>query len=149
MASLKFPADLDREVRDQRRARLAPGYAVGVTEEMIHAQVHSFYARVREDAELGAIFNRRIADWDAHLAKLCDFWSSVLLMTGRFHGAPMRAHLQVAEINAPLFERWLGLWADTAQKVCPPEAALLFTARARTIASSLQLGIAASRGEAV
>ena len=128
--------------------RVGPGAAVGVTEEMIRDLVHRFYARVRVDPALGPIFNRVIGEgWDAHLAKLCDFWSSVLLMTGRFHGAPMQAHIRLPEIRATHFARWLHLFRQTAMEVCPPEAAAMFVARSEMIAQSLQYGIAASRGE--
>jgi hemoglobin len=133
--------------RFERRARLAPGVAAGVTEEMIAALVHAFYAKVRQDPELGPIFNSKIADWDTHLAKLCDFWSSVTLMTGRFKGAPMRAHVEVPQIVPAHFHRWLDLWKETAAELCPPQAAALFAAKAEMIAESLQLGIAVSRGE--
>jgi hemoglobin len=144
--TLAFNADdPDREARDARRMQLAPGYAAGVTEEMIERLVHAFYAKVRQDAELGPIFDSRIEDWPAHLAKLCDFWSSVTLMTGRFKGAPMRAHVQIDGISEAHFLRWLGLWQETAEALCPPAAATLFVAKSRMIAQSLQLGIAAYR----
>jgi hemoglobin len=131
-----------------RRARLAPGSGAGVTEEMIAGLVHAFYAKVRRDQTLGPIFEAAIGDnWDAHLAKLCDFWSSVLLMTGRFKGAPMAAHAALPDIRRSHFARWLHLFAQTAQEVCPPDAAALFTAKAEMIAQSLQIGIAVSRGE--
>ena len=56
----------------------------GLDEAGIRALVHGFYAKVRQDAELGPIFDRVIGDdWDNHLAKMCDFWSSVMLTTGR------------------------------------------------------------------
>ena len=55
------------------------------TEEEIRTLVHDFYDDVRQDALLGPIFNSRIHDWDAHLAKLVDFWSSI-----RCTAAPMR-----------------------------------------------------------
>lgn len=126
---------------------IAPGTAVGVTEEMVRKLVHTFYAKVRKDPALGPIFNRVVADWDHHLAKLCDFWSSVTLMTGRFKGAPMVVHTQIPDIRATHFARWLHLWRETAAEVCPPEAAALFAAKAEMIGQSLQLGIAASRGE--
>jgi hemoglobin len=136
------------EERSAHRARIAPGAAAGVTEPMIAQVVHSFYARIRRDPDLGPIFETAIGDrWDAHLAKLCDFWSSVLLMTGRFRGAPMPAHIRLPGLSSEHFERWLGLWRDTVRALCPPEAAALFTARAEMIAQSLQLGIAAARGE--
>jgi hemoglobin len=128
--------------------RVGPGVAVGVTEAMIHELVHAFYDRVRADPSLGPIFNRVIGDgWDEHLAKLCDFWSSVLLMTGRFKGAPMPAHARIPDIAPAHFERWLALFDDTARRVCPPQAAELFAAKSRMIAQSLQMGIAVARGE--
>jgi hemoglobin len=128
--------------------RVGPGVAVGVTEAMIHELVHAFYDRVRDDPSLGPIFNRVIDDrWDEHLAKLCDFWSSVLLMTGRFKGAPMPAHARIPDIQPAHFERWLALFDDTARRVCPPQAAELFAAKSRMIAQSLQMGIAVARGE--
>ncbi|MFC3068150.1 group III truncated hemoglobin [Phenylobacterium soli] len=131
----------------ERRAQLAPGTAAGVTEDMIQGLVHAFYAKVRKDPALGPIFNAVIVDWNEHLAKLCDFWSSVLLMTGRFHGAPMAAHVRLPDARATHFARWLHLFRETAAETCPPEAAALFVSRAEIIAQSLQLGIAAHRGE--
>lgn len=126
--------------------RLPPGAASGIDERMIHALVHGFYARVRVDPELGPIFDRAIGDgWTDHLAKLCDFWSSVMLLTGRFRGAPMAVHAQIPQIEAGHFQRWLALFASTARQLCPPEAAALFITRSEMIARSLQLGIAASR----
>lgn len=84
---------------------------------------------------------------DEHLAKLCDFWSSVLLMTGRFKGTPMAAHARIDDIRPTHFARWLHLFQQTATQLCPPEAAALFVAKSEIIAQSLQLGIAASRGD--
>jgi len=131
-----------------RRAQLAPGTPAGVTEAMIHDLVHAFYGKARRDPALGPIFNRVIGDgWDEHLAKLCDFWSSVMLMTGRFHGSPMAAHTRIEGVRPTHFARWLHLWRETAAEVCPPDAAALFVAKAEMIGQSLQLGIAASRGE--
>ncbi len=127
--------------------RLGPGVAAGVTEPMIRDLVHAFYARVRTDSLLGPVFNREVIDWDEHLAKLCDFWSSVLLMTGRFKGAPMAAHARVGDIGSDHFARWLELFRETADEVCPPGAAALFVEKSLMIGRSLQLGIAASRGE--
>jgi len=131
------------------RARLGPGVAVGVTEPMIHQLVHGFYAGIRKDPALGPIFNRIIGDrWDVHLARMCDFWSSVMLMTGRFKGAPMAAHARIPEIRPTHFARWLHLFKVAAEDLCPPEAAKLFVSKSEIIAQSLQLGVAASRGDA-
>ena len=126
---------------------LAPGAACGIDETMIRRLVHAFYARVRGDTLLGPIFNAAIDDWDTHLDKLCAFWSSVTLMTGRYKGTPMQAHAALPDIDAKHFERWLALFADTAYEHCPPAAAALFADRATRIAQSLQMGIALHRGE--
>src|SRR5215472_4864094 len=96
------------------RLQLSPGHPVGVTEEMIQAVVHGFYNRIRADAVLGPVFTRVIPAeaWPAHLSKMCDFWSSVMLMSGRFHGAPMPAHVRIETqngegLNGRHFARWL------------------------------------------
>jgi len=124
----------------------APGLSVGIDETMVAELVNRFYAKVRQDELLGPVFNSRIEDWDEHLAKLSAFWSSVVLMTGRYKGQPMPAHIAIAEISDEHFMRWLELFAETAKYVCPPEAAALFVDRSQRIAQSLRLGIAASKG---
>lgn len=127
--------------------RVGPGVAAGVTESMIRDFVHRFYAEVRIDPLLGPIFDRAIGGaWDEHLNKLWDFWSSVLLMTGRFKGTPMAVHVGIPDIGAPHFQRWLDIFERVALEVCPPNAAALFVGKSRMIAQSLQLGIAAQRG---
>ena len=78
---------------------------------------------------------------------MCDFWSSVLLMSGRFHGAPMPAHMRIGGLEGAHFARWLELFGETTAELCSPEAAALFLAKAKMIAQSLQLGVAAARGE--
>jgi hemoglobin len=83
------------------------------TEAEISAMVHAFYARVRSDPVLGPIFNGHIQAWDPHLAKLVDFWSSILRGTGRFSGTPMPKHIALPGLSAELFERWLALFHET------------------------------------
>ena len=117
----------------------------GIDEAMIHALVHGFYAKVCADALLGPIFGGAIADWDHHLAKMCDFWSSVALMSGRYHGQPMPAHLKLP-IEGSHFDRWLALFEATAAELCPPAAAEHFITRARRIADSFELGRAFATG---
>lgn len=125
-----------------------PGTRVGITEEMIHDIVHTFYAAIRTDPALGPIFKRVIGeDWGPHLAKMCDFWSSVLLMTGRFEGNPMAAHVAVGGVRPTHFARWLHLFRQTVERLCPPPAAELFVMRSEMIARSLQRGIVVLKGQ--
>jgi hemoglobin len=121
-----------------------------VDEEGIRRLVHRFYGRVREDDLIGPIFTARIEDWDHHLAKLCDFWSSVILRTRRYEGRPMRAHLLLPmRIEAAHFDRWLELFEQTAREEFSPGAAELFLMRARQIADSFEMGIASQHGDIV
>lgn len=131
----------------ERRAAFAAEVAArtGIDEPMIEALVHGFYAKVRADDLLGPIFAARISDWGPHLERMCAFWSSVVLMTGRYHGRPMQKHAPLP-ISGAEFDRWLQLFVETAHELCPPPAAELFVARARMIAESLELGIATHRG---
>ena len=73
------------------------------------------------------------------------FWSSVALMSGRYHGQPMEKHLPLP-IDARHFDRWLNLFERTARDACPADAADHFVERARRIAESLELGIAGRAG---
>ena len=104
--------------------------------------VDRFYERVRADAELGPIFNDAIHDWPEHLARLTDFWHSVMLTSGRYKGQPVPAHMKHRErITPELFERWLGLWAQTTAELMQPDAAAAMQEKAGRIAESLQLAM--------
>ena len=131
----------------ERRERITAEIVsrTGITEPLIERLVRGFYAKVRADTVLGPIFAARIEDWEPHLARMCAFWSSVALMSGRYHGTPMARHLPMP-IDADHFDRWLGLFEITAREVCPAEAAAHFVELARRIAASLELGIAGAQG---
>ena len=118
-------------------------------EAMIHAVVHGFYDGIRADDLLGPIFNRAIAaqDWPHHLAKMCDFWSSTLLRSGRYDGRPLPPHLAIPELGEAHFRRWLTLFRATVRRLCPPDVAALFMDRALRIAHSFRLAITFNRKE--
>ena len=117
----------------------------GIDEPMIERLVRRFYARVRDDALLGPVFEARIADWEPYLQRMCAFWSPIALMSGRYHGIPMAKHLPLP-VDAAHFDRWLALFEETAREVCPAVAAAHFVERAQRIAESLELGIASRHG---
>lgn len=131
----------------ERRAQLTAEIAerTGIDEAMIRRLVHGFYARVREDALLAPVFAAHITDWEPHLERMCAFWSSVALLTGRYHGRPMQKHLPLP-VDAAHFDRWLQLFEESAHALCPPAAAEHFIERARRIAESLELGVAGQAG---
>lgn len=116
--------------------------AVQIDEAALERLIPAFYARVREDAELGPIFNDAVGDWPEHLEKLVAFWSSVMLTSGRYKGNPMMAHLRhKSRLTPALFDRWLALWGDVTDEMMAPDAAAALQAKAARIAESLQLAL--------
>jgi hemoglobin len=112
------------------------------SEDEIERLVRRFYQRIRADETLGPIFARAIGDdWEPHLQKMFAFWSSVMLMTGRYKGQPMATHMQIKSIVPAHFDRWLALFRQTAQELCDAETAAAFIQRAERIANSLKLGM--------
>jgi hemoglobin len=114
-----------------------------VSEDQIVQLIDAFYAKVRRDPLLGPVFDRAIAaeSWPVHLAKMYDFWSSVMLTTGRYKGNPLAVHLKVEGLEEHLFGRWLALFRATAEEICPPEIAASFRVKSERIAESLELGL--------
>ncbi len=112
----------------------------GLDEGVLTTLVYRFYARIRADTVLGPIFETRISDWAPHLDRMVAFWSSVALMTGRYHGAPVPAHLELP-IDWEHFERWLALFRKTAFETCPAEGAAHVIACAERIARSLYMAV--------
>ena len=114
-----------------------------LTESQIVTLVDAFYAKVRRDDVLAPIFERAIApdSWPVHLAKMYDFWSSVMLTTGRYKGNPLAVHLRVDGLEAGMFARWLALFRATAEELFAPELAASFREKSERIAESLKLGL--------
>jgi len=115
-------------------------------EPMIALLVRTFYDRARQDDVIGPVFDAAVTDWDDHIGKITDFWSSVMLRTGRYQGRPMRPHL-ILPLTGAHFDRWLALFEATARELCPPEIAEAFIVRARRIADSFEMARASQRGE--
>jgi hemoglobin len=111
-----------------------------VTEPAIALLVDRFYAKARRDPMIGPLFNAAVADWDEHLRRLCDFWSSVMLTTGRYKGNPMAAHLK-HPIEPRFFDHWLALWRETVGELFTPSVAVRFRDKAERIAESLKLAL--------
>ena len=104
--------------------------------------IATFYERVRQDPQLGPVFNDAVEDWDDHLDQLVAFWSSVMLGTGTFRGNPMQAHLKHAErITSDKFGRWLSIWGETTNALLSPDAAQALQAKAARIGQSLDMAL--------
>ena len=116
-----------------------------IAEDEISSLVDQFYKKVRVDPEIGPVFNNVVQNWDAHLALLKDFWSTVLLTTGRYRGNPLRAHFPLP-IEERYFARWLKLFSETANEVVPASQAAIVTRKADLIAMNMKR-ILASRDQ--
>ena len=122
----------------------------GLDEERIARVVHAFYQRARADDVLGPILAAEVADedWPGHLEQIVAFWSSVALMSGRYHGRPMQAHARL-RVEAFHFDRWLEIFRAVAWDIGPPEAAAYLIEKAERIAQSLESGIEAVQGRSL
>lgn len=116
----------------------------GLDDTVLTTLVHRFYDKIRIDPSLGPIFAERITNWELHLEKMVDFWSSVALMTGRYHGAPVPKHAGLS-VTWEHFERWLELFRETAAEVCTSAGAAHVIERAERIARSLHMASRDSR----
>jgi len=116
-----------------------------ISEAEIRTLVVTFYTRIQDHDLLGPVFASHIGDgWDAHLDKMCDFWSSILLATGRFRGNPIVAHAGVPEITPAHFDQWLTLFEEVATNVLDPMHATDIVARAHRMRLVLERGISAA-----
>jgi hemoglobin len=58
--------------------------------------VNVFYGKVREDDLLAPVFSPVVQNWNEHLKRMTDFWSTMLLYTKKYHADPLTKHLPLA-----------------------------------------------------
>lgn len=99
----------------------SPPPASTVDPEQIQQLVHQFYGRVRANFSLGPIFDATIgaddAAWAAHLAKLCDFWETLILGATKYKGSPIAVHSRLPGLERGHFTVWLRLFEQTLAEV--------------------------------
>jgi hemoglobin len=139
-ASIPFPETPEHRAAIRREIE----EATGLDEALLERLVRTFYARARQDREIGPLF-AAVQDWDEHIATITSFWSSVALLSGTYHGQPLAVHFPL-QLEPPHFRRWLALFEQTARDVCSEAGASHLMDKAHRIARSLELGIAAGRG---
>ena len=111
--------------------------AIPFTAQEISELVDRFYAKVREDDQIGPIFNETVESWPAHLALLKDFWTTVLTGERKYKGNPMVAHFPL-KLAPQHFQRWLSLFEETAGEVMTAEHAQIVLQRAEQIAANIE-----------
>lgn len=134
----------ERETAAERRIRIqAYANSIGIDDEYISLLVDTFYQRIRGDIILGPIFAAEITgDWEPHLTKMKQFWSSVTMNTGNYSGRPVPAHQKLEGVSPEHFDRWLALFHSVLTETAPmPETTNYFMERAERIAQSLKLAM--------
>ena len=134
------PSPAIPETAERRAAIVAEISArTGLNPTNIEAFLRAFYGAARVDPLLGPAFDG-VADWEAHIATIARFWSSVALMTGGYHGQPMQAHAHL-KLTPAHFARWLALFQEIARAHFTAEGAAHMIERAQRIARSLEMGL--------
>ena len=68
-----------------------------------------FYADVRQHHLIGPVFNQRIEDWPAHLAKIAGFWARITGGPSMYSGQIPAKHVSLG-LDPRHFDAWLELW---------------------------------------
>lgn len=107
----------------------------------VTALVTAFYADVQRDPLLGPVFERALhGQWDAHRARLVEFWSTVLLGTRSFRGDVMGRHMALEGITPAHFAAWVRLWQRHTTERFAPDVAERLQQAAHGIARNLFRG---------
>lgn len=119
--------------------------STGLDDARINRIIRAFYERAQQDPEIGPKF-AGVTDWEAHFARITDFWSSVMLGTGRYNGRPLPLHMPLG-LRSAHFARWLTLFEETACEHVSAATVALLMDKARRIASSMNMALEVTRGE--
>ena len=124
-----------------------------VTEASIKKVVDRFYGKIRKHSDLGPIFENSIGtsdeNWRSHLSNMYDFWSSIMLASGRYSGTPMQKHIALESFNLELFDEWLALFEETTTEIHTADVVEQYRKRSHRIAKSLRFAIENKRGGVV
>jgi len=95
-----------------------------------------FYARVRFEPDLEAIFNAHIPKWSEHLETLVDFWCTQLGGPATYRSG-MGRHFKL-QLGAEHFATWLRVWEENCRDLLQEREAAEMIALAHSIADDLQ-----------
>lgn len=113
-----------------------------ISEEQVRQLVDSFYGKIRADADLEPIFERVVAgDWETHLAKMYDFWSSVMLTNGPCKASFAAVHKHKGGLEPDLLDQCLALFGNSCDELLDSETSGLCWLKAAHIAESLKLSL--------
>jgi len=109
-------------------------------EAAIERCVRLFYDKAHADEMLAPVMRAGIADFERHVAVVCDFWSRALLGTERYQGKAYPVHVGLP-IRPDHFDRWLELFEEAAAAQLPPAQATFAIDKAHHMAKSFMAGL--------
>ena len=117
--------------------------AAGLDPELVRRVVNEFYKKLRKDPDLGPVFEAVIGnDWDAHMERIHSFWVTATRLGKGYEGCNfMPAHLKHSSIKAALLPRWLLLFTENANEICPPEGAAVLVDIAERMADLIRISL--------
>ncbi|AKQ47342.1 SEC-independent protein translocase TATC [Rufibacter radiotolerans] len=109
------------------------------TEEDIKTLVDTFYGHVNQDDLLSPVFNEFAqVDWEHHLPKMYQFWSTVLFGSMAYKGQPFPKHFSMP-IDRTHFTRWIALFNQTVEELFKGPMADQARQKATSIANIFQM----------
>ncbi|MBB3993716.1 hemoglobin [Sulfitobacter undariae] len=114
---------------------------IAVTSEQVDLVVARFYARLRDDPQLGPVFATHVQNWPLHEEKIARFWRNALLYEREYDGNPMLVHREAGNVQAAHFSIWLDIFDVVLTDTLPPDLAAQWSALAHRIGRGLRLGL--------
>ena len=113
-----------------------------LTGDVIRRVVEAFYAKARQDASLGPVFNALVDDWDAHIDKVTAFWLYATRLDRSYDARDfMPAHVRHPQVQASLLPQWLLLFRETAREICSENVAGILVDIAERMAASIEISL--------
>ncbi len=110
--------------------------------------VNCFYEKVKQDRTISFFFSKVVdVDWEKHLPVMYKFWENIIFHSGGYTGNPMQVHAALNSkhtLQASHFEKWIELFNSTVDELFEGDNASLAKQRAYSIATVMQIKIAAS-----
>lgn len=114
--------------------------------EDIQLMVDTFYGNIRQNNQLGPIFEEVIKEnWQAHLEKMYRFWQTILLNEHTYSGTPFPPHMKLP-VTKEHFEQWVRVFNHTLDGLFEGEVANEAKMRAGKMAEMFNYKIDYLRG---
>ncbi|WP_338548932.1 group III truncated hemoglobin [Roseovarius phycicola] len=112
-----------------------------ITRAEIERVVGAFYEACRAHPGLGPVFAKHVEDWDAHEAKVSDFWAGTILHERGYEGNALAAHVKAGNVQPGMFSTWLDLFDGVLRTELAPDQAAAWSALAHRIGQTLRAGV--------